>query len=65
MELAALDGVVLELGLLGNLGHAVVEDLLLRELLLLTAPWSEPCRGGRTPTQTPQPMQSSGETAMA
>ena len=34
-ELAALDGVILQLGLLGNLGHAVVEDILLGELLLL------------------------------
>ena len=36
LELAALDGVVLHILLLGHLGHAVVEHILLRKLALLS-----------------------------
>ena len=63
LELAALDRVGSDgLGLLGDLGDAVVEDVLLGQLAL-GRDHGERCPVGQALTQTAQPMQSSGETA--
>ena len=50
-------------GLLGNLCYAVIEYILLMQLASACGTILRDLVG-QTPTHTPQPMQSSGDTAM-
>ena len=64
LELAALHGHVGHVGLGGDIGHHVVEHVLLGGLLLL-GHHGQGALAGQILAHTPQPMQSRGLTAMA